>query len=104
MKPVFPDIAIKKAVCSVMGITLPQLEARSRGKKPFANARMVAMRTHYRLSPSPSYVQTARAFDRERTTARHAVERVEEDPALLALSAQAIILLRGEHGNPAPAL
>ena len=69
---------IIQAVGSEYGQQRHALLASSRGRKAVAEARMVAMYLATRLLPHQSLTSIGRHFGRDRTTVRHARERVGE--------------------------
>ena len=67
---------IIQAVCAAAGLQRHLLMSPTRGPMDVARARQVAMYLAWTLSPKPCYTQVGRSFGRDRTTVRHAVEKV----------------------------
>lgn len=68
------DVVVK-AVCEVFGSTPKRVLSPVRGSPVEARIRQIAMHV-YRSLPNESWSSTGRAFDRDRTTVRHNVDRV----------------------------
>lgn len=65
-------------VCAEFGVTRTQLLAPTRSSRNIAWARQVAIHVCHRLEPGASWSELGRWFGRDRTTIRHAHERVAD--------------------------
>ncbi len=74
------------------GCSRQALLSQTRGLKGTAWARQVAMWLMWRLSAQPTYTHVGAAFSRDRTTVRHAVQKVVKagDPRALELEKQLV--------------
>lgn len=65
-------------VCAEFGVSRAQLLAPTRSSRDVAWARQVAVHVCHRLEPGASWSELGRRFGRDRTTVRHAHERVAD--------------------------
>jgi len=87
---------ILKVVWDATGVPESAILSEQRGLKPEADARMLAIYLTHFLYPWVSWAELGRVFGRDRTTVRHAVEKVG------AARTNTVIELEKKVGRPAP--